>query len=466
MRVLMLGWEFPPHITGGLGTACYGLTKAMHRLPVAITFLLPRPVQADPASIVRVVPTRSDVGSSSRAKRPADTSSVTPGPANSAANFEHVQFHHLRVGLTATGGLPGAYGQRGPALAHTRVPPRARAGAQPTASEQRPADATASTAADQADRIDRDTDMLAACHRYAHLCLQVARQETFDVIHAHDWMTFPAAMAVAAETGKPMVAHVHSTEFDRAGEAIDYRIFDVERRGVHAAVRVVAVSHLTRSILMSRYDLEPKQIEVVYNGIDHADVRGPEDTKAAAIRSNDRIVLFLGRITMQKGPEYFVAAAKKVLEHDANVKFIIAGAGDRVPEVIRLAAREGLAHKVLFTGFLDQADVERVFRMASVYVMPSVSEPFGIAALEAIRHDVPVIVSRSAGVSEVIQHALKVDFWDVNDIADKILAVLRHPSLVDTLRHNAEIEVRKLTWTDAARHVYRVYEAAVAAMPH
>ncbi|MFA9477457.1 glycosyltransferase [Phycisphaerales bacterium AB-hyl4] len=477
MRVLMLGWEFPPHITGGLGTACYGLTKAMHRLPVEITFVLPRPVQADPASIVRVVPTRSDATPQSPIAydtlEPGVTPPATPAIAPSGPPFEHVRFHHLPIGLTATGGLPGAYGHRGPALTSTTTATttttRHTTPAAPT-----PPDAPRQThdvglgdhtSTNRAAAHPDDHGHLAACHRYAHMCVQLARHEKFDVIHAHDWMTFPAAMTVAAESGKPMVAHVHSTEFDRAGEQIDYRIFDIERRGVHAAVRVVAVSHLTRSILMSRYDVEPKQIDVVYNGIDHPDIRWPDDTQAAAIRPSDRIVLFLGRITMQKGPEYFVAAAKKVLEHDENVKFLVAGAGDRVPEVIRLAAREGLAHKILFTGFLDQADVARVFRMANVYVMPSVSEPFGIAALEAIRHDVPVIVSRSSGVSEVIQHALKVDFWDVNDIADKILAVLRHPPLASELRQNAEIEVRKLTWTDAARHVYRVYEDAIAAMP-
>ncbi|HEX7009952.1 MAG TPA: glycosyltransferase family 4 protein, partial [Phycisphaeraceae bacterium] len=186
---------------------------------------------------------------------------------------------------------------------------------------------------------------------------------------------------------------------------------------------------------------------------------------ASAIHPGDKIVLFLGRITMQKGPEYFVAAAKKVLEKFDRVKFVVAGAGDRTPDVIELAAREGLGAKVIFTGFLRGQDVQRVFRMADVYVMPSVSEPFGIAALEAIRHEVPVIVSKTSGVSEVLQHVLKVDFWDVDEMANKIIAVLRHPPLASTLRHNADIEVRRLTWDDAAAQCQRVYRDALAVMP-
>ncbi|MEX0653961.1 MAG: glycosyltransferase [Phycisphaeraceae bacterium] len=490
MRVFMLGWEFPPHITGGLGTACYGLTKAMNRLPVDITFVLPRPVQPDPASPVRVVPQRPNqpAHATTTAPIPHPTPSAHHLPTHAAdstppaasANthtdprFPHTRFHHLPAQLPASphGPVPGGYGHRGPAL-HTQAAAR-HASASAQASSVLDADFPASpdpaasrlhaTPGSAAQRAS-DTDLLASSHRYAHLCLQLAHQETFDVIHAHDWMTFPAGMAVAAATGKPLVVHVHSTEFDRAGEAIDYRIFDIERRGLHAAVRVVAVSHLTRSILVNRYDIEPDRIDVVYNGIDHPDVRWPDDPKQAAIQPADRIVLFLGRITMQKGPEYFVEAAKRVLEHEEKVKFIVAGSGDKVPDIIRLAAREGLGHKVLFTGFLDQADVDRVFGMADVYVMPSVSEPFGIAALEAIRHDVPIIISRTAGVSEVIQHALKVDFWNVDDIADKILAVLRHAPLAETLRRNAEIEVRKLTWLDAARKVRRIYDTAIAAMP-
>ena len=274
----------------------------------------------------------------------------------------------------------------------------------------------------------------------------------------------PAGLAVAAATGKPLVAHVHSTEFDRAGENTNQQIYDIERRGMHGAMRVIAVSYLTRSIVLHRYGVDPEKVDVVYNGIDN-DKLDPSASPRTAIAKGDKIVLYLGRVTMQKGPEYFITAARKVLDKFDKVKFVVAGSGDKIEEIIELAAAQGIGQKVLFTGFLRGPDVERVFKMADVYVMPSVSEPFGIAPLEAISHDVPVIISKTSGVAEVLTHALKVDFWDVDDIANKIIAVLKHPPLSATLREHADIEVRKLTWDDAARKCNAVYDHSMAVMP-
>ena len=315
-------------------------------------------------------------------------------------------------------------------------------------------------------------DLIAEAHRYAQQCVELARREVFDVVHAHDWLTFPAGMAVSATLGKPLVVHVHSTEFDRAGEDIHQQVYDIERRGMHAATRVVAVSYLTATIIRHRYAVDPNAIDVIYNGIengnddDHGNGNGQPPGAGlrpqAGISKGDRIVLYLGRITMQKGPEYFIMAARKVLEKIDNVKFVMAGTGDMIRNIIKLAARQGIGHRVLFTGFLRGEDVSRVYRMADVYVMPSVSEPFGIAPLEAIRHDVPVIISRTSGVAEVLSHALKVDFWDTDDIADKIIAVLRHPPLSTTLREHADFEVRRLTWDGAAARCCSVYERVVA----
>lgn len=307
-------------------------------------------------------------------------------------------------------------------------------------------------------------DMIAETRRYAQMCLKLSRVEKFDVIHAHDWMTYPAGMAVAAATGKPLVVHVHSTEFDRSGDNVNQPVYDIERRGMHGACRVVAVSYLTKSIAQHRYGVSADKIDVVYNGVEHNGNTDGLNNPRTGIKRGEKIVLFLGRITMQKGPEYFVAAAKKVLEKIDNIKFVMAGTGDKVADVIELAAREGIGHKVLFTGFLRREDVERVFEMADVYVMPSVSEPFGIAPLEAISHDVPVIISKTSGVAEVLTHALKVDFWDVNDIADKIIAVLRHPPLSSTLREQADLEVRSLTWDGAAAKCVETYESAMRVM--
>ncbi len=305
-------------------------------------------------------------------------------------------------------------------------------------------------------------NLFAEVERDAALASEIVREESFDVVHAHDWMTFPAAMAVAGITGKPLVVHMHSTEFDRSGVHVDQRIYDIERRGMRDAPRVIAVSHLTKNQITQMYGIDPTNVEVVYNAIDISN--GHFDPEQASIHNGEKIVLFLGRLTLQKGPEYFLAAAKKVLEVMDNVKFIMAGSGDMVRRTIEMASAMGIGHKVLFTGFLRGGDIEKVFKMADLYVMPSVSEPFGIAPLEAMSHDVPVIISKQSGVSEVLTHALKVDFWDITEMANKIIAVLRHPPLAKTLRQHGSFEVRRLSWVDAARQCVGVYEQVVEMM--
>src|SRR4029077_6749789 len=223
----------------------------------------------------------------------------------------------------------------------------------------------------------------------------------------------------------------------------------MNKQGLNSASRVIAVSSLTKNLVVTRYGVPADRVEVVYNAIDfngHEPPQTPPD-----IERDEKLVLFLGRITMQKGPEYFLAAAKRVLEVMDNVKFVMAGSGDMIRRTIEMAASMGIGHKVLFTGFLRGGDVEKVFKMADLYVMPSVSEPFGIAPLEAMSHDVPVIISKQSGVSEVLSHALKVDFWDINEMANKIIAVLRHPPLASTLRQHGSFEVSRLSWTDSAR---------------
>ncbi|HZW06585.1 MAG TPA: glycosyltransferase family 4 protein, partial [Phycisphaerales bacterium] len=302
-------------------------------------------------------------------------------------------------------------------------------------------------------------DLIAEAERYARLVVALTRGEQggFDVVHAHDWLTYPAGIALARASGKPLVVHVHSTEFDRTGGGVNQRVYDIERRGMMAAIRVIAVSELTRNICTRRYGVPAEKVDVVYNGISDARLQpGPADS----IRSKDKIVLFLGRITLQKGPEYFIAAARRVLEKVPDAKFIMAGAGDMEVRMIELAAELGIGHRVLFTGFLRGNDVDRIYRMADCYVMPSVSEPFGLAPLEAMRADVPVIISKQSGVSEVLTHALKVDFWDTDEIANKIVAVLKYPPLGQTLREHGSFELRKLTWEGAAEACVKSYVRA------
>ena len=450
MRVFMLGWEFPPFISGGLGTACYGLTKAMSGIGTDVMFVLPRPVASPFSTHVRLV-----------SPRPG-SSLAAPATEFRLDEFDNVTFRTVTAQLSDPYIHPKQYiGTRSdPQHEHTYLPLNG--------------DVDSTTPTEPAKNLFGPApagpnahyagDLLAEVQRYASLAAEVARGESFDVVHAHDWMTFPAGLAVAALKGVPLVVHVHSTEFDRSGTNVDNRIYDIERRGMHGAMKIIAVSYLTKNIITHHYGINPSKVEVVYNAIESNGSGGAYEPQNFAISNDEKIVLFLGRITMQKGPEYFLAAARRVLEVMDNVKFVMAGSGDMIRRTIEMAAAMGIGHKVLFTGFLRGPDVEKVFKMADLYVMPSVSEPFGIAPLEAMSHDVPVIISKQSGVSEVLNHALKVDFWDVNEMANKIVAVLRHPPLASTLRQHGSFEVNRLSWTDAARACLGVYEQALHGM--
>jgi glycogen synthase len=448
MRVFMLGWEFPPFISGGLGTACYGLTKAMSGLGTDIMFVLPRPVSTPFSTHVRLV-----------SPRPGSPL-ASPSSEFRLDEFDRVTFRTVDAQMGDPYQSAAQYeAERTKALKATPVESTPDPVAPPRASGAIPSFIGAGVVAANSPYAG---DMFSEIQRYAALAVEIARTEAIDVVHAHDWMTFPAGMAVAGLKGVPLIIHVHSTEFDRSGVHVDQRIYDIERRGMHSAMKIIAVSYLTKNLITHHYGVQPEKVEVVYNAIE-SNGNGM-DVEHYNIHKDEKIVLFLGRITMQKGPEYFLAAAKKVLEVMDNVKFVMAGSGDMIRRTIEMAAGMGIGHKVLFTGFLRGHDVEKVFRMADLYVMPSVSEPFGIAPLEAMSHDVPVIISKQSGVSEVLTHALKVDFWDINEMANKIIAVLRHPPLATTLREHGSFEIRRLNWSDAARACVGVYEDARHAM--
>lgn len=475
MRVFMLGWEFPPFISGGLGTACYGLTRALSRRQNGVTFVLPKSIDSDYSSHVKLLspqapPDPPDAQAAADNPSPASVASsfeidapLQPGEA--AGAFENVSFRAVpsRISSPYPGG-DGSVAARGESGGGGRIGfiNPANHAKQPATN---PGPRTPDLATDPETRTpnpepDYGGDLTAEAQRYAKLCVALAAGEDFDLIHAHDWLTFPAGAAVAAATGKPLVVHVHSTEYDRCGENGNSIVADLERDGCHAAARVIAVSRRTKAILVERYGVDPDKIEVVYNGIENGPAN-PDIQIPPKIDKDDKIVLFLGRVTMQKGPEYFIRAAKRVLEKMDNVKFVVAGTGDKIQELIEMVARVGIGPKVVFTGFLRGGDVERVYKMADVYVMPSVSEPFGIAPLEAISHDVPTIISKQSGVSEVLENVLKVDFWDTDEMANKIIAVLRHPPLGATLRQHADLEVRRLTWEGAAEKCEQVYASVL-----
>ncbi|MBN1507188.1 MAG: glycosyltransferase family 4 protein [Sedimentisphaerales bacterium] len=417
VRTLMLGWEFPPFISGGLGTACYGLTKAMDRLGMPVTFVLPRamPIRfaaGEEAPFGMEMSEYYQTGMRHIRLRPIPSSLVpyTPGGSREAAPWRRAKAEAATALLEAQG-RQAIYGP----------------------------------------------DICSEVQRYAVRVMKVAETEEFDVIHAHDWMTFPAGIAVSALTGKPLVVQVHSTEFDRSGEHVNQYVYDIERHGMHAAALIIAVSNYTRNIIINRYGVAPEKVEVVYNGVEfngHADASLPRAWP-------DKTVLFLGRVTMQKGPEYFLFAAKRVLEKVDNVKFVMAGDGDMLYRSIELAANLGIGHKVFFTRFLRGADVDRAYQMADLYVMPSVSEPFGIAPLEALQHNVPVLVSKTSGIAETFRNALKVDFWDINEMANKMVAVLRYPPLQEMLRIEGRKEALRFRWEDAAARVNEIYHKAL-----
>ncbi|MHC4855847.1 MAG: glycosyltransferase family 4 protein [Planctomycetota bacterium] len=447
MKVFMLGWEFPPYISGGLGTACHGLTKAMNDLGMEVTFVVPKPIESNLSAHVKML--------SPLQCRPLDS---VPGEQSTTelSDLKNVRIKTIGSPLEAYT-TPQYYEQKIEELLKQR--PNV---SDPSHDIEPAVEKWLRETDEQVEHLAHEHyggDMYSEIHRYAASAVRLAIREDFDVIHAHDWMTYPAGIAVASVTGKPLVIHVHSTEFDRSGEHINQMIYDIERRGMHAATKIIAVSYLTRNIIITRYGVLGEKVEVVYNGVEQNGDGRTLPFNKIGIQSDEKIVLFLGRITMQKGPEYFLMAARKVLEEMENVKFVMAGTGDMMHRIIEMAAQMGIGHKVLFTGFLRGKDVEKIYQMADLYVMPSVSEPFGIAPLEALNYDIPVLISKQSGVAEVLTHVLKVDFWDVNEMANKIIAVLKYPPLQLTLREHGNFEVRRLRWSGAAEKCQKVYQS-------
>ncbi len=432
MKVLMLGWEFPPYISGGLGTACYGLTRAMSQAGMEIVFVLPKPVQSEYSSHVKLA-------------SPIVTKDLNHQESIPYSVLENVAFQQINSILQPYQSPRTYLTERTEAIAKSKVCIKA-------GHTQHQVDMALSN--------NYGDDLYQEVHRYAQLAAAVAQNEAFDVIHAHDWMTYLAGMAVAQHSGKPLVTHIHSTEYDRSGPYPNSFVYDIERLGMAAADHVIAVSQLTRNTVVEHYGISPDKISVVYNAIDQKPGFVPVDHTYA--KKKEKTVLFLGRITMQKGPEYFLEAAQKVLEELDTVRFVMAGSGDMTHRMIEKAVAMGIGHKVTFTGFLQGEDVNRAFRMADLFVMPSVSEPFGLVPLEALRNDVPVLISKQSGVSEVLTHALKVDFWDTREMANKILAVLTHPALQMTLRDHGHYEVKRFTWQDSALQCREVYESVVS----
>lgn len=303
----------------------------------------------------------------------------------------------------------------------------------------------------------KSCDLFAEVFRYAREAEKIAKLENFDIIHAHDWLSFPAALRAKKISQKPLIVHIHATEFDRTGDQNpNPKIYEIEREGALKADLIIANSNFTKKKIVSHYGIGPEKIRVVYNAVERSTNLGRNISSLK--KGGAKIVLFVGRITIQKGPDYFIRAAKKVLEKNKNVFFVIAGSGDMEPQIIEEAARLKIADKVLFAGFLRGKDLTDAYQMADLFVLPSVSEPFGIAPLEALSNGTPVLISKQSGVSEILSHCLKVDFWNIDEMANKISAVLEYPELHHCLKENGTQELKKVSWQESARKCIGIYK--------
>lgn len=427
----MFGWEFPPHIAGGLGTACYGMTRGLARNGVEVVFVMPRAYGDEDQRFVRVV-NASDVETIG-----------TRDHEFSEELLEKVSFIHIDSNM-----LPYISPEEYAAY-HDEFVRSGRTHEWTDVWKQR-----------YTFSGKYGANLMEEVARYAMVAAQVAKdlEGQFDVIHAHDWLTYFAGIAAKRVSGKPLVVHMHATEFDRSGENINRRVYAIEKAGMQAADRVIAVSELTRRIVIGKYGIPAEKVVTVHNA-----VRFGESEDAVPERAvKDKVVTFLGRITYQKGPDYFVEAAAKVLQRVPDVRFVMAGSGDLMNHVVRRVAQLGIADRFHFTGFLKGGVVQRMFRLSDVYVMPSVSEPFGISPLEAMRSGVPVIISRQSGVAEVLDYAIKVNYWDVDALADAIYGLLTYPALGRMFASKGLEEVTGLKWTNAAAKIKTVYETVVA----
>ena len=440
-RVLMFGWDLPPLSGGGVGTACLGLTRALAQLGADVTLVVPHPPGDLGIPRVRVAAApQLDLSIPPRAAPapPAPHAAVACQPESPQATAGHLRIRAIESPLSP-------YLTQETYTEVVAPPPVTQSTA-----------ATASGGAPVLPELHArlGTDLFTEVFRYGKAAESLAAQEPFDIIHAHDWMTIPAALATSLATGRPYVLHIHSLETDRAGSRPDPTIFEIEKLGMACASHVVAVSDYTRQIILRRYGIAPDRVSVVHNAVSRTDAGSVYHVRR---RQRQRTVLFLGRITAQKGPDYFVEAAALVAAAVPDTHFVMAGSGDMLPRIVERVAELRLGGRFTFTGALHGADVERMYAASDLYVMPSVSEPFGLAPLEAMLYDVPVIISRQSGVAEVLHHALTVDFWDVAGLAAKIIAVLKYPVLARELVRNSREELKGLRWESAAAKVLSIY---------
>ena len=415
MKALMFGWEFPPHILGGLGTASYGLTKGMaENGDMDITFVIPKPWGDESKDFARIIGANS-----------------TP-VAWRDVNWDYVQ---ARIGNVTDPQL--YYNLRDHIYGDFNYMNTNDLGCIEFSGRY-------------------PDNLIEEINNYSIVAGVIARTLDFDIIHSHDWLTYPAGIHAKQVTGKPLVIHVHATDFDRSRGNVNPTVFSIEKDGMTHADHIITVSNLTRRTVIEKYGIDPAKVTTVHNAVEPL---SEELLNVTVPPKHDKVVTFLGRITMQKGPEYFVEAAAQVLHKVKNVQFVMAGGGDMMEKMIRLAARRKIADRFHFTGFLRGKQVYEMLKASDVYIMPSVSEPFGISPLEAMQMGVPSIISKQSGCAEILENVIKVDYWDTNAIADAIYSIINYPAMYNQLREQGLAEVDQIRWNKAGAKVIDIYRS-------
>ncbi|MGE5393267.1 MAG: glycosyltransferase family 4 protein [Candidatus Saccharibacteria bacterium] len=423
MKVLMFGWEFPPHISGGLGTACYGLTKGLAAFEdMRVIFVVPKAYGDEDQSAMKLM-----------------------GANEIPVTHHNIQFSSLESKIDY-------YEVESKMIPYVDPEEFWKLTTKVSSEKTRLIETDSEGRINFSGRYDHN--LLEEIFKYSVVAEVIARDNEFDVIHAHDWLAYPAGIAAKRVSGKPLVIHVHATDFDRSGGSVNPQVYAIEKEGMDAADKIITVSNLTRNIVIEKYNIHPGKVITVYNAVEPLSQEEKIKLKKGV---NEKIVTFLGRITMQKGPEYFVEAANMVLQKMNNVRFVMAGSGDMMNAMVKRAAELKITDRFHFTGFLKGDDVFDMFRMSDVFVMPSVSEPFGIVPLEAMQSNVPVIISHQSGVSEILKYAIKIDYWDTYAMADAIYGLINYPALHNMFREHGKEEVANLLWKNSAKKVRDIY---------
>ncbi|MDE6514131.1 MAG: glycosyltransferase family 4 protein [Muribaculaceae bacterium] len=414
MKALMFGWEFPPHILGGLGTASYGLTQGMWQCgDMDITFVIPKPYGDEDRHFANIIGASQvpvawrDVSRDYVEQRIGNV--MDPDLYFALRDHIYADFNYMRTNDLGCIEFSGKY----------------------------------------------PDNLLEEINNYSIMAGVVARTIDCDIIHSHDWLTYPAGIHAKQVTGKPLVIHVHATDFDRSRGNVNPTVFNIELDGMHNADHIITVSDLTRRTVIEKYGIDPAKVTTVHNAVTPL---SPELLDIKVQKPKEKVVTFLGRITMQKGPEYFVEAAAKVLKLDKDVRFVMAGSGDMMNKMINLAAERGIADRFHFPGFQKGRQVYETFAASDVYIMPSVSEPFGISPLEAMQMGVPSIISKQSGCAEILHNVIKTDYWDIDAMADAIYSIITYPAMYKQLKEDGLKEVNQITWDKAGQKVINIYK--------